>query len=154
MARFRKTDAAVFVGNELVQRRTDGPANFDPWLSSWELFAVAMVSLGACSLGTMNRYRSGLVQLSKLFPKMWPIMHTTDVVLRSERWGRLREQIEASVSMGAAVMGYDPSRPWDAVIAQSAYGREGLNATWWQSHFILPCMLSPSIAGRRIPSKR
>jgi len=95
----------------------------------------------------MNRYRSGMVQLAKLFPKLWPIMCTTDVVLRSERWGRLREQIEASLAMGAPVMGHDPARPWDVVIAQSAYGREGLNATWWQSHFILPCMLSPSVAG-------
>jgi len=144
LARFRKTEAAVFVGNELVHKRADGPESFESWLSAWELFSVAMVSLNAASIGTMNRYKNGLVQLHKLFPKMWPIMATTDVIVRSERWGRLREQIETNVTMGAAPIGWDPARPWDCVVSQSAYGRDGLNATWWQSHFVLPCTLAHS----------
>ena len=50
-----------------------------------------MDSLNAARIGTMNRYKNGLVQLHKLFPNMWPVMSTTDVIIRSERWGRLRE---------------------------------------------------------------
>jgi len=147
LARFRKTEAAVFVGNELVHRRADGPTNFDSWLSSWELYSVAMISLGAASLGTMNRFKAGMVQLHKLFPRMWPVLQTTDVILRSERWGRIREQLEANIAMGAPLLNFSSARPWDAVISQSSYGREGLNATWWQSHFVLPCTLSSTAAG-------
>ena len=146
LARFKKTDAAVFVGGELVHKRTDGPTTFECWLSAWDLFSVAMVSLGAATLGTMNRYRGGMVQLMKLFPNMWPVLATTDIVLRLERWGWLREQLEATIAMGAPALNFSSTRPWDAVISQSSYGREGLNATWWQSHFVLPCTLSSSTA--------
>jgi len=107
-----------------------------------------MVFFGAASLGTMNRYRSGMVQVMKLFGQaMWPVLVTTDVIVRSERWGRLREQIEASISMGAPVPGYSSAKPWDLVIAQSSYGRAGLNSDWWRSHFELPCTLASSAAG-------
>ena len=111
LAGFRKTETATFVGNELVHRRADRPATFECWLAAWDLFAAAMVSIDAASLGTLNRYRGGLVQLTKLFgPSMWPILVTTDVVVRTERWGRLREQIEANMAIGAPVPGYSRAR--------------------------------------------
>jgi len=144
LARFRRTDAAVFVGGELVQKRIEGPNTFDSWQASWDIFAVAMISLKAAKLGTLNRYKAGMVQLHKLFPRMWSVLQTTDVILRTERWGRLREQIEANVVLGAPPPGYDYNAPWDLVISQSTYGREGLNAAWWQSHFVLPCTLGAS----------
>jgi len=100
LARFRKTDATTVVNNELVHRRSDGPATFECWLSAWDLYAVAMISLDAATIGTMNRFRSGMVQLNKLFPKMWPVMATTDVILRTERLSRIREQIETTLTFG------------------------------------------------------
>jgi len=42
LARFRKTDAQVCVGSTLVSNRVDGPANFESWLASWDLFSVAI----------------------------------------------------------------------------------------------------------------
>jgi len=48
--------------------------------------------------------------------------------------------------MGTPALNFTSTRPWDAVISQSSYGREGLNATWCQSHFVLPCTLSSSAA--------
>ena len=49
--------------------------------------------------------------------------------------------------MGGFVPGFSPGRPWDGVIAQSSYGRGGLNAEWWRAHFELPCTLASSAAG-------
>jgi len=147
VARFRKTEAAVFVAGELVTKRVDGPSSFDAWLVSWELFAVAMVSLGAARVGTLARYRNGVQQLVKLFPKMWGILQTTDVIVRSERWGRLREQVENTKACGAETPGFDPEAPWDFIISSSSYGAEGGNAAWWQAHFVLPCTLSSSAPG-------
>ena len=101
---------------------------------------MAMVALNATPLGTMNRYRGGMVQIMKLFGStMWPVLVTTDVIVRSERCGRVREQIETRIAMVAHVPGDSPSRPRDLVIAQSSCGRAGLNSDWWRSHFGLPC---------------
>jgi len=148
LSRFRKTDASVFVGNTLVTKRVEGPVGFEAWAASWDLFAVAMVSLGAARLGTLAKYRAGIVQLTRLFPRLWSVLHTSETIVRTERWSRLREQIEGLVAMGGQPAGYDPSRPWDAVIAASAYaGPLGLNASWWQAHLVLPCTLSNSAGG-------
>jgi len=142
LARFRKTDAQVFVGNTLVTKRVDGPANFECWLSSWDLFSVALVSLGAARLGTCMRYRAGMTQLMKLFPRHWGVLQTTDIVLRSERWGRIREHLESYLTMGVSPPGFDANAPWDLVISVSAFGAEGINASWWQSSFLLPCTVT------------
>jgi len=49
--------------------------------------------------------------------------------------------------MGSVAPGYDARRPWDSVIAASLYaGPLGLNASWWQAHFVLPCTLASTSA--------
>ena len=147
LARFRKTDAAVFIGNALVQKRVEGPTTFEAWCSSWDLFTVAMVSLGAAKLGAMMKYRAGLVQLTRLFPRFWGVLQTTDILVRTERWSKLREQLETFAAMGAAPPGFVATAPWDTVISQSAYGADTLNAGWWRSHFELPCTLASTPGG-------
>ena len=100
LSRFRKTDASVFVGNTLVTERVNGPVGFEAWAASWDLFAMAMVSLGAARIGTLAKYRAGIVQLTRLFPRMWSVLHTSETIVRTERWSRLREQIEGLAAMG------------------------------------------------------
>jgi len=146
VARFKKTEAAIFVGNTIVQKRVDGPTSFDAWLASWDLFTVAMVSLGAARLGNLMKYRAGMVQLTRLFPAHWSVLQTTDMILRSERWGRIREGIESCIVMGGTPPGFDPLNPWDLVIACSSYGAGGANTEWWQSHFVLPCTVNAGAA--------
>jgi len=145
LSKFKKTDASVFIGGELITKRVEGPGSFECWCSSWDLFAVAMVSLGGARIGTLNAYKAGMIQIMRLFPRMWPVLATTDVVLRSERWGRLREQLETAATFGGG--GLDHKMPWDAVIRLSAFGAEGPNANWWKTHFELPCTIAPSPAG-------
>jgi len=111
-----------------------------------------MISLGAARIGTLKKHRSGLVSLMRLFPRMWHVLQTTDIIVRTERWSRIREILESQRAMGHCAL--NPEMPWDAVIAQSAYGAEGHNALWWQSHFVLPCSLSagPAAATSMIKS--
>jgi len=147
LSRFRKTEASVFVAGTLVQKRIDGPVSVEAWSASYDLFAVAMVSLGAAKLGTMAKYKAGIAQLTRLFPRLWSVLHTSEIMVRPERWSRMREQLQRMVAMGSVAPGYDARRPWDSVIAASLYaGPLGLNASWWQAHFVLPCTLASTSA--------
>jgi len=75
------------------------------------------------------------------------VLQTTDIIVRTERWSKLREQLDTYVVMGAAPPGYSNDMPWDTVIAQSAYCTDSLNAGWWRTHFELPCTLAASPGG-------
>jgi len=71
-------------------------------------------------------------------------------VVRSERWGRLREDFTR-----APPPGYDAESPWDFIIGASVFGQEGHGAIWWQTHFLLPASLgisSPAVAGMPRPA--
>jgi len=142
MAKFQRTEAAVFVNNELVTKTIEGPRTYESWAQSWLLYEVAMISLGAASPGTLASYHDGIKVLLRIFPAKWGILLATDVVVRTERWTRLREQLERDRPAY-----YDPARPWDSVIALSAYGAEGPNAQWWQTHFVLPAATANTAAG-------
>jgi len=139
IAKFRRTDAQVFVGGELVSKAIDGPATFDSWEASWQIFAVAMVSLGAATPGTMALYLAGVKALVKLMPARWPMVYATDLVMRSERWVRVREDIERYAALGAGG-GMHSAMPWDLVIASCAYGSQA-QAAWWQTNLLLPASL-------------
>ena len=140
MAKFRRTEAAVWVAGSYVTKSLDGPNTYDAWEESWSLLSVAMVSLGEATPGTMNAYGSGIKTLLTLFPGKWGQIAAADMVVRSERWCRLREYAERT-----SPLGFSRKMPWDWVISNSAFGREGLNASWWQLNFILPSSLNVSV---------
>ena len=145
VAKFRRAEATVFVAGEFVTKAIEGPSTPEAWDESWALFSVAMVSLTAASPGNLNRYASGIRTLRGLFPSKWSLILTTDLVIRSERWGRIREECARSPPAG-----FDPSCPWDFIIGSSSFGYEGVGAMWWQTNFVLPASLnlpSPSNAG-------
>ena len=99
-----------------------------------------MVTLGAASLGTMALYQSGIAKVMRLFPGQWPVLMASDIVVRSERWGALRENFER-----APPHGFNRDMPWDAVIASSSYGVDGsMLSSWWSDHFVIPNTLAAS----------
>ena len=100
---------------------------------SWNLFANAMVSLNAARPGSLNAYLGGIKLLLKLFPSKWHAIVATDLIVRSERWLRIHEDIGRS-----STPGFDDRAPWDYIIGISAFGREGPNAMWWQTQVVLP----------------
>ena len=65
-----------------------------------------MVSLGAVSIHTMRAYKAGIKKLYALFPSHWPVILTTDIIVRSELWGTLKEDADEERPEG-----YDPTRP-------------------------------------------
>jgi len=140
LAKFRRTEASVLVGDTFVRKLVEGPGTYDAWCQSFAIFGVAMVTLGAATLGTMNLYQAGIAKLLRLFPGRWQVLMASDIVVRSERWGALRESFERNPPAG-----FDPAMPWDSVIAASSYGVDGcMLSSWWSDHFVIPNTLAAS----------
>ena len=147
--RFRRTEASVFIGGELVTKLIEGSSTFESWCDSRALYTTAMISFGAAAPGTLNTYASGMKALVRLFPARWPVIMATDIVVRTERWTRIREDAEITRPIN-----FNPLLPWDFVIYSSAYGADGPNSAWWTANLILPLTLGqspPSMQG--VPSK-
>jgi len=140
MAKFRKLEATAFVAGEFVTKSLDGPSSFAAWEQSWGLFSVAMVSLGAATPGSLQTYLAGMRNLVRLFPTKWGHVSSTDLVVRSERWSRIREDAEVGRPAG-----FNPNMPWDFVISASAFGRDGPGMSWWQTNFVLPATLGVAL---------
>ena len=138
---FARAEAAVFINGAFVSRTLEAPTSVEAWEQSWALFSVAMVSLNEASPGTMAMYADGLRTLLSLFPSRWDALLATDIIVRTERWSRLREQFELSPPPG-----FSSEAPWDAVIAASAFNHAGPLAAWWQTHFVLPATIASSSA--------
>ena len=138
LARFQDHDAQVLVGGQLVTKRISGAPSFASWSSSWDLFEVAMVSLGSASVGSLRAYKDGIEQLVTLFPDRWPIIVTTDMIVRTERWSKMRETYDRQPPHG-----YDITNPWNFIISVSSWGSPDVKIqAWWQRMFILPATLS------------
>ena len=147
MSKFRRTEASVFVGGELVTKTLEGPSNFAGWEESWSLFAVAMISLNAATPGSLQAYHAGIKHLLRLFPSKWGTIAAVDLVARSERWTRLREDFERS-----SPSAFSTRMPWDLVIRASAFNQDGTYGNWWHLNFVLPATVSqPSPAAEGIP---
>jgi len=131
LARFRRTEAAVLVGNVFVTKTLDAPPSHAAWEESYNLFAAAMITLGAAAPGTLQSYLAGVRRLLALFPSRWPAIAGAELLVRSERWSRIREELEATAPV------WTPA-PWDRVIAASTFGLGGPGDTWWNLHLVLP----------------
>ena len=137
LSKFRRTEASVFVGGELVTKSLDGPATFAGWEESWGIFAVAMISLGQATPGSMQAYLNGVKTMLRLFPTKWGSISAADLVMRSERWGRMRELFERSPPAN-----FSAAMPWDSIISGSAFGNDSAHGNWWHMNFVLPATLS------------
>ena len=142
LAKFATTRAQAFVDGQFVERRIEGPDTWEAWRQFWELFSVGMISLGEASVGSLGRFSNGHGQLMKFFPDRWCVLIITDLIVRSERWGAIREMCERSKPAD-----YDPAHPWDYIIGASAYGPTASPlAAWWQAHHVLPNTVAQTAA--------
>ena len=145
LAQHQDTDATVLIDNKWVTRRIKAPASYTCWRASWDLFEVAMISLGHASRGALNRYGKCIEKLAKLFPNNWDILLTMDVLVRSERWQDLREKYARHLPDG-----FSDDRPWSYVIACSAFGGPDPDMqAWWSTMVVIPLSKSPSSAAAR-----
>ena len=138
LARFQDFDAQIIVEGQVVTKRVAAPSTLDGWMDCWELFSVAMVSLGAASIGALKTYSDALKELVTFFPNKWPVIVTTDLVVRTERWARMKERCDRLPPAG-----YDPARPWNFVIPAASYGSADLKVqAWWSRMLVLPATLT------------
>ena len=104
-----------------------GSCSRSPW-SAWERPVW----------GALQAYADGIKDLITFFPEKWPVIVTTDLVVRTERWAMLKEACDR-----AAPPGFDPVRPWNYVIPAAAYGSDDLRVqAWWSRMLVLPATLS------------
>ena len=136
----------VFVNGEYVKRRILGPSNFEGFRKAWQVFRTAALKLDVTKAGPVDSYVEGVRQLATLFPKDWGAIYTVVSHNMEERWDQLRAKMERAVRDGKPPEGWDPRRPWQAVLMASAYN-EGSDSQWWRSHLELPCLTSSSPAG-------
>ena len=132
----------MFVAGVLTSRRIDGPGTINALFAAWELFGVAMVSLGHARVRSTNRYRHGIQRLNTLFPGRWGLICTMDAIVRTERWTALREEVEEDRPTI-----YDPIYAVGLRDLPFCVRSPGPNAEWWKQHFEVP--MSVDRDGRR-----
>jgi hypothetical protein len=145
LAKFRRTEAAVLIGGAFVTKPLEAPPTYEAWHESFQLFTVAMVTLGAATPASMQTYGLGIRKLLHFFPGRWGAIAAQDLVVRSERWGRMRENL--------AIM--SPSVPsafaWDRIIASSAFGVGSESDSWWNVNLVLPLTVHAPLAHAGLP---
>ena len=130
-AKDRRTLGLVFVeaapGQPSLQPRTlHGPGCFSVWERHWGVFSTAMLALGACAPGPLQRYRDGIADLHTLYgPGLWGLIMRADETMRGEQWRRM-----ASAD--------PPGGDWSAIIAASAFFEEGSRQWWWEKNVCKP----------------
>ena len=131
----RKFSGKVQVDGQWVSKLLHGPADYESWLASWNVFKVVVVMLEVASLEHMNRYAQGISTLNTLFAKDWPMIMDRDDIMRSEEWEAMKFEFELDPPAG-----YNPSNPWAYIITSSSYTKMGPRFSWWQNFLTVPLL--------------
>ena len=70
-----------------------GPSDYQAWEAAWSVFEAAMIMLDAALPGQLRFYKQGIRQLADRFPRDRGTISKLDEGMRSERWGRLHQEI-------------------------------------------------------------
>ena len=138
--------AQIFVGSELVTKTVQGPSNFEQWRRCWKVFRGIALKLKFSKPGPIDDYEEGFRQLAHSFPDHWGHLVVIEDHMRSERWGVIRSRLEALWAAGQSPAGLSSARPWEAVIAYTAYSF-GQERDWWFARVDKPCLQRPSAGG-------
>jgi hypothetical protein len=130
-AKLRKYEIKTLVGDRLISKLVSGPSDYHAWLGSWEVFKTSMIMLEAASPGALEAYAEGIRHLTVFFPNSWGDIALADVDMRDGHWERMLEETDGNPA------GYNPLRPWDYIITQSAYGDSNLRGShWWEMNLV------------------
>jgi hypothetical protein len=121
----------VMVGDKLHTRTIQGPESHTAWLDSWQVYSTALLALGAVSSGPLTLYQEGIRRLTVLYPHSWGEILIAEEEMRFEHWDRMQEDL-----VRLPLPGYQPARPWNFIVAQSAFslGKASLCTGWWKEH--------------------
>ena len=140
---------------ELVRVEINGPATYQLWKSSWEVYQNVLVMLDAVDLGKLVAYRKIIDNYYEQHgSSIWYLLYQTDVRTRAELFVRIKREgladyqaklSEATNWWGSAELAkdkfkhpYNPSRPWDYV-----FGRvmaQECQSTWWFKEMDVPIL--------------
>ena len=131
----RQFELKKFVGDAIITRYISGPADHEEWLASWRVYRTALIALGAASAGALELYAEGIRMLNLLYPRSWGDILLADEDMRYENWDRMLENLEEAVN---PAQGFSKQRPWDHIIATSAFnlGNEGTEVGWWNLNLV------------------
>jgi hypothetical protein len=132
-ANMRRFEVRKMVGDELVTKYVSGPGNHEEWLDSWRVYRTTLIALGAVSAGSLDLYQEGVRRLTHLYPAAWGDILLAEEEMKFEHWGRMQEMLTASPAPK-----YESDRPWDFIVAQSAFtlGTGSMCYGWWQEHLV------------------
>ena len=117
------------------QKLLTGPSSFAAWNASWRVYAATLVMLGLAKPGQLDNYRNGIGRLDKLFPQDWATIAAYEEELRSERLGRLyQEVVEGSVTLPTGMsMDKFIAQPWGVLLNECRFSYlQGPLADWWR----------------------
>jgi hypothetical protein len=134
-AKLRKFDVQKLVGDQVITKYITGPSTYDEWLGSWKVYRTTLIALGAVSSGALELYSEGIRILTTLYPHAWGEILLADEEMRYENWDRMLETFEDS---DVPIPGFNPARPWDFIVAASAFnlGLKGTEAGWWNMNLV------------------
>jgi hypothetical protein len=136
-AKMRQYEHQILVGDKVITKLFNGPANYEQWLGSWEVYRSAMVMLEAICPGNLDRYSSGIRKLTVLYPHSWSDILVADYEMRWVHMERMLEEADL------VTPGLDPERPWDYIMEQAAYGSAKLLGHEWWSDNLVSSLNSP-----------
>ena len=117
----------------MITKMVAGPGSHEEWLDSWRVYRTVLISLGAVSSGALELYAEGIRRLVLLYPAAWGDILLAEEEMRFEHWDRMQEQLLVDPDPK-----YNTTRPWDFIVAQSAFSLGANNRChgWWQEHLV------------------
>jgi hypothetical protein len=136
-------------GGELIQHEFKGPPDFEHWSACWEVYATAMIMLGACSPPHLLAYAAMIGHYAKRYGmKCWALIYQMETRFRRETMERARRRASSELDKAIAAghrTDFDPARPWDFVFMKAAE-----EVKYWHVNIEEPAMLI--ITGSRATS--
>jgi hypothetical protein len=109
-----------------TRRQLHGPENYNAWWGCWRVYSTALVLLKACDREVLDAYAEFIRALNEDYgERCWYLVLQGDVRMRSERFERLRCNLEIEKSTNPLVE-FDELRPWNTV-----YSRAVVDHDFW-----------------------
>jgi hypothetical protein len=125
-----------------------GPATLDLWCEAYDVFASAMLMLGASMPPTIFGYRDFIkTKVKEHGAVCWAVIYQAEVRMRREHLSRIRrttsqalqkalEKNSNAVITDANGNEFDPSMPWEFCIRQAFEEQD----KFWSSNVVTPCI--------------
>ena len=117
---------AQFVDGEgrLTKRELPGPPDYAAWYNCYKCYRTSLIMLNVSEPEFIDNYADHIKELDALYQgRLWFLICMADFRMRTEHFERMRRRLElehdkltlASPSVAAALVQFDPSRPWNDV---------------------------------------